>query len=940
MGKKKKQTVGYKYFLGMLMVLGEKVEYVLKIKHGEKLGWQGTSRGGRISYNKSKLFGKNMGGVSASIDFEKGLPGQPQNDYMAGWRGQFTSANRGVATLVWRKPYLGNNPFLQKISVLCGNVHEHFDDWYPEKAEIASTTDTEDVSIFLALDVSISMNGTRQVNQKIAVVGFINSLRGRENSIRIVGFAANVVYQIERFNCGDPEYDDLVAFVNAIPDNGGIFGTSFANAVPSAAQFYADADGGTLQATLFSLNSNPNIDRRRVLILTTDGEVSLSDANAAQATLSQISDIEVFAINIDNPNTTFTQIIDNTPGDSVPVISGSDPNALRVAISAAFTSWIDMNPAHMIRQWLINPAWRGNGDPNAFDATFTQAADTLYNEGFGLSFRFKDLGDRKKAITEIERHIDAYTYKDRLTGKWGIELVRPNYDVNTLPVFDASNITGWDDPPKRLMPTELPNSLTLEYTRREDGKPGSLSLANSALLSATGVLNPSKASYKGINDPNLASKVLVRELEAGSTPLFAGTFLTAFIDPALHRGSPIIVNEPRLGLNNVVGRITALRNPSVLSDSGSIAFLQDEGFDLGAAELTGDTTIIEGSLKALPSDHRVVEEVPYYMLVLDDDQASIDSQLAAHNGLGFLHASGNRPSNIHINESVLVDNGSGFNDVGVSDFSPTVLLINDIDRAATTILVNNSFDLDDVRIGTLFNLEGEYCRIDDMQLVGSDVSLTVGRGCIDTVPVKHSAGAAVVFSQDFADNVGIEYLSGQSVSVKLVNRTGRLELPINSAPTDIVVFNSRAIRPYPVGNFQIDGSYSDFQLGGMLTMTWAHRDRIFQTTVSIEDHTFGNIGPEPGVDYQVQIQAQDLNGADLGLVVDVSVGQLLTYNFDPSAASLPAGTTRLVFRVVTTRAGFENWQSPEITGYTLVAPSGLSAIETIVAPTNFAGVII
>jgi hypothetical protein len=128
---------------------------------------------------------------------------------------------------------------------------------------------------------------------------------------------------------------------------------------------------------------------------------------------------------------------------------------------------------------------------------------------------------------------------------------------------------------------------------------------------------------------------------------------------------------------------------------------------------------------------------------------------------------------------------------------------------------------------------------------------------------------------------------------------------------DSVTFASRAIRPYPVGDFQIDGGYSDGRTISDVTATWAHRDRLQQTLPTPEDHTDGDIGPEAGTTYTFFAEAFNNSGTSLG-VYYTSTGITGT-SFDyPDGTSRPASTAYVDFGVTSVRDGYESWQSPRI----------------------------
>ena len=56
-GRKKKVVVGWKYYMGIHMLLGLRVDSLLKIAITGKTVWSGEQSGGTLSVNKPELFG-------------------------------------------------------------------------------------------------------------------------------------------------------------------------------------------------------------------------------------------------------------------------------------------------------------------------------------------------------------------------------------------------------------------------------------------------------------------------------------------------------------------------------------------------------------------------------------------------------------------------------------------------------------------------------------------------------------------------------------------------------------------------------------------------------------------------------------------------------------------------------------------------------------------
>jgi hypothetical protein len=83
----------------------------------------------------------------------------------------------------------------------------------------------------------------------------------------------------------------------------------------------------------------------------------------------------------------------------------------------------DANPAHIIRECLTDTVW-GMGYPiaNIDDTSFTEVADTLYSEGFGISLLWDRAIGLDEFIGTVLSHIDGSLYVDRQSGKFKLTL--------------------------------------------------------------------------------------------------------------------------------------------------------------------------------------------------------------------------------------------------------------------------------------------------------------------------------------------------------------------------------------------------------------------------------------------------------------------------------------------------------------------------------------
>lgn len=969
-GKSSSQTIGYKYHLGFHFVGPSDHDALLAIRMGDKNVWEGYAADGSIYINQPEIFGgdKKEGGVQGTIDILDGNPAQLQNDYLETLFGTTDySAFRGAVSYVWRQVYIGNNPYLKPIRHKSIAINSKYDNWYPEKAKVNSEARVKGSAIYIAMDGSLSMDGTRMINQKRAVKNFLESLKGYPNDVKIVLWAGVISSTIERFKATDADYDALITWVDNLSDTPGVFGTDFGLAVSLASAFYETAEG-TLSfaddtfSNLVAIEAKKN----RILVFATDGEpVPASSVSDAVATLAGIEDVDVYAFNIDLTDTQYTAQLDNTPSDGVPVVSSGNPESLSVALQNAFAYWADMNAAHWLRLSIVDPKIGGNDDPTSIDEdSFRAAADLFYDEGMGFSFAFKGR-TRDEIRATIEDHCNCVTFKDRTSGKWKINLIRNDYVKANLPVFDGSIIVkgDWVEGPITTRPRELPNHVVVKFTDRENGEPTSLSRSNVAGVQLTGKVKSLTVDYPGVTYRPLATSLCHREMVSRTTESTRGAFRVSYLDPSINIGDAIRIDVPELGIDDQVFRIKEIEGED-MQDHSALLRVESDKWDFRNDIPVADVVISLPSNVAQPSTIRLVEESPYYELVAAQGQTAVDDELTADPDGGLFHATGNQPTGAHTDMDIAVDSGAGWVNGGTAFYSPTTTTLAVLTSAAddTSLDVNWATGLETVTAGSLAYIGGEYVRVDNMTRVGDVVTLTIGRGCLDTVPQAHGIGESIIFWQGNAGSDEVTYLASEQIDVRLLGKVASGVLALSDATTDQVTFNNRAIRPYPAGKLQVEASYAPTGiLPAVATLTWAHRDRLAQTYSSFDDHKAGDIGPELGTTYTVEVRAvlpkadvfaatdffavpDFFYGEDEGtLVYSEDVGSVTTWDYDedgvdffaptnffaqPDFFGVVAGSAAMAeFKVIAKRGGYESWQSPRVRGRILSPVTNLTAEE-------------
>lgn len=855
------QTIGFKYFLGVHAVLAQNKLRILGIKFGEKTAWTGSKTGGEtIPVDNRELFGGSdaEGGVSGSIDVLGGDAAQGKNDYLQGAIGGVISAYRGVTSLVFRQFYFGNNPYIKRMAIKAID-NEIGAQWYEEKALVNVDVFLSRAEIYIAMDLSGSMSGSRLTFMKNSVKNYLESLKGTVNTVKLVGWSTTVNSTTQINDCDDDDYDTLKAWVDTLVVHNA---TSFAAGVSLTTAFFSvysptEFSGDGILENEGDKGSTIADSTRRIVLFVTDGEpIDQTDVDVAVATLDGLIGVDVYCFNIDLVNTFYTEQLDNTPEDGVPVISSSDSDALARSLQITSATWADMNVAHVLRDAMV---LANRGDDSIIGDSFTEFADLCYEEGMGVSLFWRDTSTYNEFMDKVKAHADCVTYADRTTGKMEVKAIRNDFDVGTLFVYDTTNVSKWHPDISAPLQHKLPNQLTVVYTKRTDGSQASITDANIAAIqnpTVGRVIAADPIVYEGFTTDEIAGKVLSRDLAARTVPLYSGTIDVAYAPEDLNLGHAFILNNPKLGLNNLVVRLRSKTELGGRNPKTTLTFLEDKFSTPLQATVVPDTPTVV-SKTALNSPVRLFAEVGYYTLVLDQSRTIIDDQLTTDPDSGILALAGSKPNNVHSSLDVATDNGAGWLLISSGGFMPASTITEDITEAGTVsfdVVANDG--LRQVVAGSLCLVGTEIMRVDGMVISGDNVTMAVGRGCLDTVPEKHTAGANILFYDGFALHDPTTYTAGESIDGKILPKTSEGRLSLDDATTESVTLASRAIRPYPVGNLAMDGEITPTGImDASVAITWAHRDRTLQLTTSVEDYEDASIGPETGVEYTVEVRA-------------------------------------------------------------------------------------
>lgn len=522
------------------------------------------------------------------------------------------------------------------------------------------------------------------------------------------------------------------------------------------------------------------------------------------------------------------------------------------------------NPIHIIYECLTNPDW-GRGMERSFvDISFNQiddqdggtwvaAANQLCAEGFGMCIAWDRQNELNDFIQNVINHIGATMYVDRQSGLLCIKLIRKDYDVDDLVTFDAtSGLIKIEEDSSGAASTI--NEVVVTYVDPlDDGKQHSTRYQDgSAVQANNGAVNSVTTQYLGLPTHELAQRIAQRDCAIGAAGLRKYNITLDRRGWKVYPGMPFIISAPERGIASMVVRAGAITDSKLTDGSIQVGVTQDI---YGLPDTTYNSG--EGNNWSPPDRTpvviatRKVMEATYRNLVMTLDAGAISAFPETSGAIATLAG---RPTNGAINYSI--DTKTGVESFVVhsrGDFAGHAVLTSEMDHYTTDITFGSQKDDQYIGLGQAVLVGDEFCRIDAFDLTAG--TMTVARGCTDTLPAPFMSGTVIWFPDSFSDGDTREYVASEIVSVKLLCRTTSAELDPVLAPQDDLTIAGRQGMPYAPGNMQINGTpaWNAFVLpAGDVTFTWAERNRVTQADMLI-DHGAATITPETGTTYTVRI---------------------------------------------------------------------------------------
>jgi len=514
-----------------------------------------------------------------------------------------------------------------------------------------------------------------------------------------------------------------------------------------------------------------------------------------------------------------------------------------------------MNPAHIIYEAFTNREWgRGRSTARIHDASFRAAADKLYAEGFGLCIcwrRQEGLGALVKSVID---HINAVLLDDLVTGQVALHLIRDDYVVDDLPLFDEdSGLLGIDedDAADGAMAT---NEVVVKFTNMmNSGADDQVRVQNNAAIQSNGAVLSETVQYPHIPTSGLAARLAQRDLGSKSAAVRRFKVRLDRKGAVVLPGKAFRIRSLKRGYEQLVLRAGQCDYGTLEAGTVTISAVIDAyGLPDTAYVAPQPPTVNPPTADPLPATVRRIFEIPYRDLVHFLSPAQMAEVTDTSCAVGVI---ARRPSAAARVYTLLTRVGSAaWGGVDTGDWCPTAQIATTLDYLTTTTRITYGTDISTVQPGSPAMIEDEIVRVVSLDIDTGD--LVIARGCADTVPARHAAGARIWFYETDTAVDPVDYAPGVTVQAKVQTRTSTGLLDLALAAVDTHTTSRRQTRPYPPGNLLVNGVTYPAEIEGDVVLTWSHRHRLQQADQLI-DTTAGNIGPEAGTTYSARLLRAD-----------------------------------------------------------------------------------
>lgn len=501
----------------------------------------------------------------------------------------------------------------------------------------------------------------------------------------------------------------------------------------------------------------------------------------------------------------------------------------------------DSNPASVI-VGLLN--YRGGIPESEIDLIAFAAAATVFEaEGHGISIVF-DGGDIDDHIKTIEEQTDCSVFRDQISGKYTIKLIREDYNPAALTVYGPADVVKGTEPTFTASTwDEVYNEVRVVYRDRARDYTDRVAAAqNGALVTAQGGRRRVREiRFPGVSNAKLASELAARELNMLSRPLVQIQVQLNRRAHRLQRGDVFRFQWPDLGLD-MVFRVAKVRKGTLTDGRVTVMALQDR-FDFTAPVFIPPDFVTEHPPDPSPIIYRTITEAPRWVQLKGWENGSLTNVDAQR---GFFLAAPEANDNLYMVQTAT--NGAAETlDLSARTF-PAGFTV-DLTYARTTSAYDTVTGLrirglygialaaaTPTQIATegrnLLQIGGEILAFETVTDAGGGdwVLGNVWRGVLDTVPATHAEGARGYFLPGgYAGGAigGLVHVHGSSLVTHTQAAAGSTWTPSDDSPEDSFTARSRTMLSYPPSDLKLSGSRVPANVTeGGVGVSYMARDRL------------------------------------------------------------------------------------------------------------------
>lgn len=669
-GGKKSQTVGWRYFFALFMGLGRgPLDAVREIRVGDRTAWRGNvTSNATINIDAPNLFGgeEKEGGIQGPLQILMGEQTQTATAELLGAFGSPLPGFRRVATAFFDGLLSMNNPYPKPWKFRVNRVLKGWDGevFQPLLAQIPLDMSNVGDVLYERLIAHWPLTTGQSpapgaayptLEQQYPVVEDTTNIRFTEKGMLLGKYNTTDVQQFRMFLGYNPftgEYDNI--------ENEGRLAVSWElvdwKQTPANITNFVFLTGAN---ALFRSPDNPLVlysvrieirfeyfagvfQHRAYYISAVGGIISVTNLGPAPAYKATVifdatnKTVKLYfngtlALTDNFPFEFATWTLASVGGESEINMSGLGNGCHYHIRNYQFfgterTTGVGANGAHIIYETMTNRQWgRGLARGKLDETSFASAAATIAGEHFPLCMKWLRQDELKSFVQNVQNHIGSVIYTHRQTGLINLKLIRGDYEIDDLPLYDMSNgLLEIREATVSVVGRGV-NTINVTWHDPFEDQPRNVTVKNGAAIQlAGGVINAATKTYNGCPTEALALRLGQRDLRASSTLVRKFVVVANRNLAGLHPGDVFAMQDLERGIPKMAVRVGKVKDGTLRDGKLLIDVIQDV-FSLPSKSFAsgGESTYVPPNTSPCIDQQRVFE-APYFLLAARMAPADLD----------------------------------------------------------------------------------------------------------------------------------------------------------------------------------------------------------------------------------------------------------------------------------------------------------------------------